>query len=119
MPRAWRPIAFASCTSCAGEAEPSERSVCVCRSIMNFRKGFRRVVGLGPLADAGVQAAEAGGRMARMGHHADNYFFVNALEPLERDEVAQRYHQLEFESHHVMQAWLSHGEDFVNHAGDV
>src|ERR1039457_7187901 len=87
MPRAWRPMAFASSTSCAGEAVPSERSVCVCRSIMDVWKGFRRLVGHGALADAGVQAAEAGGRMARMGDHADEDFSVNAFVPFEGDNV--------------------------------
>src|ERR1017187_6811219 len=104
MPRAWRPMACASSTSCAGEAVPSERSVCVCRSIMDVWKGFHRVVGHGALADAGVQAAEAGGRMARMGDHADDDFLVIALVPFEGDNVAQRQHQLELESHHVMRS---------------
>ena len=77
------------------------------------------MVGLGALADAGVQAAEAGGRMARTGHHANNDLFVNALVPLERNEIAQRHHQLEFEPHHVMQAGMPRGQDFVHDRGDV
>src|ERR1700683_1148989 len=101
-------MARASCTNCAGEVEPSERSVCVCRSIMSYP-----LLGLGALADAGVQAAEAGGRMARMGHHADDDLFVNALVPFEGDNVAQRQHQLELETHHVMQPRMARGQDLV------
>src|ERR1022692_4309849 len=78
-----------------------------------------RLVDVGAFSEAGVQTAEAGGRMARMGDHADDDLFVNALVPFEGNNIAERQHQFELESHHIMQAGLARGQDFVNHLGDV
>jgi hypothetical protein len=81
--------------------------------------GFGPQVSFGAFAEAGVFAAEGSGGMARARDHAHDNFFVNALVPFEGNDVAERQHQLEFESHHVVQAGISRGQDFVDDAGDI